>query len=112
MMMRCAKKIGLVFFVDEKNTRTNVTSWKKAFYGWVELFREFPDDLLDSVGWITTKCPSEFVEDSFSKRIRNFQNTIKTEKLVDSVLVDKMFDSVVNNNHFEIFKKTTGNEEV
>ena len=76
------------------------------------LFREFPDDLLDSVGWITTKCPSEFVEDSFSKRIRNFQNTIKTEKLVDSVLVDKMFDSVVNNNHFEIFKKTTGNEEV
>ena len=39
MMMNCAKKVGFVFFVDEKNTRTNVTSWKKTFYGWVELFK-------------------------------------------------------------------------
>ena len=64
------------------------------------------------MGWITTKCPQDFAEDSFSKRLRNLQNTIKAEKLVDANQVDKMFDSVVNNNHFEIFKKVSGNEEI
>ena len=43
LMMKHVRKVGFLFFIDEKNTRANVISWKKIFYGSMELFKEFPD---------------------------------------------------------------------
>lgn len=37
-MMNKTTKAGFLLFVDEKNTKTNAMSWKKAILSFLELF--------------------------------------------------------------------------
>jgi hypothetical protein len=110
-MLNSSRFTGFLLFIEEKNTRTNVAAWKKTFYGWLELFKEFPSELINSVGWIITKCPPEINEESVSKRLRFLQSSIKNDKAVDSALIDKIFDTIIDNGRFYIFKKGSGSEE-
>lgn len=77
MLERC-QKTGFLIFVDEKYTRTNAQNWKKVLMGFLEMFRECSDDLLNSVGWIITKSPPDLTEDAAVKRFQNLQQTLKT----------------------------------
>lgn len=110
MLGRC-QKTGFLIFVDEKYTRTNAQNWKKVLVGFLEMFKECSDDLLNSVGWVITKSPSDLTEDAAIKRFQNLQQTLKTEKTIDPMTVDKLFDNAINNNRIFIFKKVTGTEE-
>lgn len=74
------------------------------------MFKEFPEDLINSVGWIITKCPPDMTEDAVAKRIQQLQASFKNEKNVDGVLIDKIFENILSNNRFFLFKKTSGNE--
>lgn len=53
--------VGFLFFIEEKNTRTNILPWKKALQNFLDLFKaeSFSDDLLSSFGMIITKAPAD-----------------------------------------------------
>ena len=61
-MIRHLKKVGFLLFIDEKNTRSNILALKKTFYGFIELFKEFSEELLNSIGWIITKSHPDLNE--------------------------------------------------
>lgn len=67
MLERC-QNVGFLIFVDEKHTRTNAQNWKKVLIGFLEMFKECSDELINSVGWIITKSPSDLTEEAAIKR--------------------------------------------
>lgn len=73
------------------------------------MFKDYPDDLLNSVGWVITKCPPDMTEDAVAKRIQQFQAAFKNDKNVDISTIDKLFENILSNNRFYLFKKTSGN---
>lgn len=75
------------------------------------MFKEFPEELLQSVGWVITKCPPELNEEAISKRLMKLQEAMKAEKPADGGMIDKLFENILTNNRYFIFRKTTGNEE-
>ena len=77
----------------------------------MDVFKELSDEHINSMAWVITKCPSDIAEDSVAKRLRVLQTALKDEKQVDSALIDKIFDSIINNNRFYISHKGTGNEK-
>lgn len=68
--------MGFVLFIDEKSTRTNITSWKKTLQSFLELFSEYSNELLDSVAMIVTKAPPDTKDDTMVKRLRNMYTTL------------------------------------
>ena len=58
----------------------------------MDMFKEFPDELINSVGWILTKCPADITEESVAKRIQNLQNVVKAEKAGFGPLIDQLFE--------------------
>lgn len=109
-MMNHLKKASFLFFIEQKNTRTNVNPWKKVFYGWLDVFKDFTEEHINSMAWVITKCPADVTEESMSKRLNFLKDAIKNEKLADPILVDKIFDAIINNNRFYISRKGTGKE--
>ncbi len=75
------------------------------------MFKEFPEELLQSVSWVITKCPPELNEEAISKRLMKLQEAMKAEKPADGGMIDKLFENILTNNRYFIFRKTTGNEE-
>ena len=63
-MMKHVKKVGFLLIIDEKNTRVNILAWKRTFYGFIELFKDFSEELLNSIGWIITKSHPELNEET------------------------------------------------
>ena len=47
-------------------------------------------------------------EDTVAKRLRHLQEEIKKEKLADTGLLDRIFDSIINGGHYYVGKKSTG----
>lgn len=103
------EKVGFLLFVEEKNTRANVATWKKTLLSFLEVFNgDFSEDLLNSVAMVITKAPSDIKEDTMAKRLKNMQATIEKEKSFNVEIINKLVQAIINNNRLFIFKKVTG----
>jgi hypothetical protein len=76
-----------MLFIEEKNTRTNITSWKKTLFSFLEMFKENPIELMDSVSWVVTKCSNDITEETMAKRLKQMQSNIEKEKLFNLEII-------------------------
>ena len=87
-----------------------IKSWIKTLINFLQLFKEYPDELLNSIGWVITKSPSELTNEQFTQRLKEFKRALKSEKFIDGSVLDKFIDGVVEDTRYFFFRKTTGNE--
>ena len=66
---------------------------------------------MNSIGWIFIKSTPEHNEETMSKRLKFLQTNLKDEKQADPTQIDNIIDTVINNKHFYISRKSTGKEE-
>lgn len=71
-LIKKTNKVGFLIFVDEKNTRTNVNTWKKTLLNFLELFKPdtIDENFIKSVGIIITKAPTEMKDDVAVNRLK------------------------------------------
>lgn len=75
------------------------------------MYKEYPNQLVNSVGWVITKCGPEITEDAISKRLQLMQSALKKQKNLDGDLIDRLFSSILQNKRYFIFRKCTGVQE-
>lgn len=104
--------VGFLFFIEEKNTKSNILPWKKALQNVLDLFKaeSFNDDLLSSFGMIITKAPADMKEETIVNRLKSMKAHLEKDKGANLALIDKLFKYIIEENHFFIFKKTTNDE--
>lgn len=77
----------------------------------MDMYKEYPNQLVNSVGWVITKCGPEITEDVISKRLQQMQTALKKQKNLDGDLIERLFSSILQNKRYFIFRKCTGKEE-
>jgi hypothetical protein len=90
-------KVGFLIFIEEKNTRTNITAWKKVLLSFLDLFKadSFSDNLLNSIGMIITKAPNDMKEDTMVNRLKLMKAQLEKEKGVNPAIIDRLFKFII-----------------